>query len=318
MKYVIIVLVLILAVCGDGVAQQAPAPSRPQQNTSGTTQSPPVAPEQNPAEAPPSSNVGATSVSGFPGQRSTNASNDPARLMREISDGLNKGDVHRLEKLAAKGDATAATRVACAYWVGTGVKQNQTTSLSWLSKAAEGGSGSAALLLGTIDAGQSGVPADYEHAEMWLMVAKSAGISLPADAVKTLQQLAGAEKIASGDGLAKTWLASHKLEDDRPRELWARSRSPLPAYKVGPGVNPPKLIHSVDPYHPGPVGSSALVVLQVTIDDNGVPHDVKVVRSGGLDFDDRAVAAVRQWRFQPASKDGHPVAVLVNVEVNFH
>jgi TPR repeat protein len=161
MKYLIlVVLVLILPICGVVAAQQAPASSSPQQNTAETTQPLPAAQDHVSAEAPPSSSVGATSASGFPGQRSITLNNDPVHLMREISEGLNKNDVHRLEKLAASGDATAATRVGCAYWVGVGVKRNTTTSVNWLSKAAEGGSGAAALLLGTIDAGQSGVPAD--------------------------------------------------------------------------------------------------------------------------------------------------------------
>jgi outer membrane biosynthesis protein TonB len=34
-------------------------------------------------------------------------------------------------------------------------------------------------------------------------------------------------------------------------------------------------------------------------------------------LDEKAIEAVRQWRFRPGLKDGEPVAVVVNVEVNF-
>jgi protein TonB len=37
-----------------------------------------------------------------------------------------------------------------------------------------------------------------------------------------------------------------------------------------------------------------------------------------MGLDEKAVAAVRTWRFEPAMKDGHPVAVQMSVEVNFH
>ncbi len=40
-------------------------------------------------------------------------------------------------------------------------------------------------------------------------------------------------------------------------------------------------------------------------------------RSLGLGLDEKAIEAVRQWRFEPAKKDGTPVAVQINVEVNF-
>jgi outer membrane biosynthesis protein TonB len=37
-----------------------------------------------------------------------------------------------------------------------------------------------------------------------------------------------------------------------------------------------------------------------------------------MGLDEKAVEALRMWRFQPGTKDGHPVAVEISVEVNFH
>jgi TonB family protein len=42
-----------------------------------------------------------------------------------------------------------------------------------------------------------------------------------------------------------------------------------------------------------------------------------VQRSLGMGLDEKAIEAVRQWRFEPAKKDGQPVPVMINVEVNF-
>jgi TonB family protein len=42
-----------------------------------------------------------------------------------------------------------------------------------------------------------------------------------------------------------------------------------------------------------------------------------VQRTLGLGLDEKAIEAVRQWKFDPARKNGQPVAVQINVEVNF-
>lgn len=59
------------------------------------------------------------------------------------------------------------------------------------------------------------------------------------------------------------------------------------------------------------------VVLWVVIGADGRAHQVRVQRSLGMGLDEKAIEAVRQWRFQPSMKDGQAVAVQVNVEVNF-
>jgi len=42
-----------------------------------------------------------------------------------------------------------------------------------------------------------------------------------------------------------------------------------------------------------------------------------VVRGLGLGLDEEALKAISQWKFQPAAKDGQPVAVQATIEVNF-
>ena len=44
---------------------------------------------------------------------------------------------------------------------------------------------------------------------------------------------------------------------------------------------------------------------------------MKVARSLGMGLDQKAIEAVRRWTFEPAMKDDKPVAVQINVEVNF-
>lgn len=60
------------------------------------------------------------------------------------------------------------------------------------------------------------------------------------------------------------------------------------------------------------------VLVNFVIGLDGTPNNVKVERSLGYGLDENAVRAVRAWRFQPATKEGQPVAVPSNAEVNFH
>src|ERR1700688_4733253 len=93
------------------------------------------------------------------------------------------------------------------------------------------------------------------------------------------------------------------------------------AFKVGGGVSAPKAIYSPDPEYSEEarkVKHMGTVVLWLVVGPDGKPRDIKVLRTLGLGLDEKAIEAVKNWRFEPALKDGKPVAVQINVEVNFH
>lgn len=92
-------------------------------------------------------------------------------------------------------------------------------------------------------------------------------------------------------------------------------------FHVGGGVSAPKAIYDPDPDYSEEARKAhwqGTVVLGVVIGADGKVHDVKVVRSLGLGLDEKAVETVKTWRFEPSRKDGQPVAVQLNIEVNFH
>lgn len=92
-------------------------------------------------------------------------------------------------------------------------------------------------------------------------------------------------------------------------------------YRVGGAVSAPRAIYDPDPEYSEEARKAKFqgtVILWVVIGPDGRPHDIKVSRSLGMGLDQKAIEAVRKWRFQPAMKDGQPVAVQVNIEVNFH
>ena len=61
----------------------------------------------------------------------------------------------------------------------------------------------------------------------------------------------------------------------------------------------------------------ATVIILIVVDEHGKPRDMKVIRPLGLGLDEKALEAIRQWRFNPGKKDGKPVAVQATIEVNF-
>ena len=92
--------------------------------------------------------------------------------------------------------------------------------------------------------------------------------------------------------------------------------------KIGPDLYPPKLIQRANPAYTEQARDAKLegtVTLTLTIDAEGAPKDVSVVKPLGLGLDENAMEAVMSWKFEPArqKKDNAPVAVKANVEVNF-
>lgn len=90
--------------------------------------------------------------------------------------------------------------------------------------------------------------------------------------------------------------------------------------RIGGGVSAPQLIFQVEPEfseeaRKAKVAGNVLVTL--IVDAAGHPQRVRVLRGIGMGLDEKAVEAVRQYRFKPAMEGGKPVPVEVNIDVNF-
>jgi len=92
------------------------------------------------------------------------------------------------------------------------------------------------------------------------------------------------------------------------------------AYKIGGGVSAPVPVYKPEPEYSEEARKAkwqGAVVLELVVDENGVPQNIKVLRSLGLGLDQKAIEAVQKWRFKPGQKDGKAVPVSANIEVNF-
>ncbi len=92
-------------------------------------------------------------------------------------------------------------------------------------------------------------------------------------------------------------------------------------FRVGGGVSAPKPIYAPDPEYSDEARKmkyQGVVVLALVVDPNGRARDIRVSRGVGLGLDEKAMEAVKLWRFEPAKKDGQAVAVAITVEVSFN
>ncbi len=91
-------------------------------------------------------------------------------------------------------------------------------------------------------------------------------------------------------------------------------------YRVGGGVSAPRAIYSPEPEFSEEARKAkyqGVTVLWVVVGPDGRTRDIQIQRSLGMGLDEKAIAAVREWKFEPARKDGIPVAVKVSIEVSF-
>lgn len=91
-------------------------------------------------------------------------------------------------------------------------------------------------------------------------------------------------------------------------------------FRPGSGIEPPRLIREVKAEYTDEArrrGITGDVVLEIVVKRDGSVGDVTVLQGRGAGLDQRAVAAVRQWRFSPARRRGEPVDVIVEVAVEF-
>ncbi len=91
-------------------------------------------------------------------------------------------------------------------------------------------------------------------------------------------------------------------------------------FQPGSGVSPPVLLREVRPGYTDEARKRAIegdVVLEIVVRQDGSVGNVRVTRSLGAGLEQKAIDAVRQWKFGPAKRQGAPVDVVVEVSVEF-
>ena len=91
-------------------------------------------------------------------------------------------------------------------------------------------------------------------------------------------------------------------------------------YRVGGGVTAPVVVFKKDPEYSEEARKAkyqGTVLLAIEVSPDGRATNIRVVRSLGLGLDEKAMEAVKQWKFKPGYRNGQPVTVAATIEVNF-
>jgi TonB family protein len=93
------------------------------------------------------------------------------------------------------------------------------------------------------------------------------------------------------------------------------------AHKMGePGLSAPKLVSRTEPQYTQEAKDGKIegtVVVGLEVNTEGKAQNLYIIRSLDKGLDEEAIAAIKQWTFQPGEKDGKPVTVVATIEVNF-
>ena len=87
-------------------------------------------------------------------------------------------------------------------------------------------------------------------------------------------------------------------------------------------ITPPKIVFKKNPVYPAQARAdkntvNGAVVLKVVVGVDGMPENIHIVKSLREDYDRSALEAVREWRFDPGMKDGKPIEIDMEININF-
>jgi TonB family protein len=143
------------------------------------------------------------------------------------------------------------------------------------------------------------------------------GVAQPemADLIKVLN----AVFLAPGEALTRVVPDFWKNYLEPKTESGGATHEPSPVARSG-GVSAPHITYDPDPSYPElarKAGYEGVAILYVIVGQDGSPQNIRIARPAGMGLDEAAVSTVEKWRFDPARRDGKPVAVAVHVEVSF-
>jgi TonB family protein len=94
------------------------------------------------------------------------------------------------------------------------------------------------------------------------------------------------------------------------------------SYHRGQGASDPSVLSQVDPEFSEEARKAkfqGLCILTIIVEADGTPSNIRVRGGLGMGLDEKAIEAVKKWRFRPSMKNGHPVRYgPVEVDVDFH
>jgi len=107
----------------------------------------------------------------------------------------------------------------------------------------------------------------------------------------------------------------------RTAEADQLAKTQIPAVYRANQATPPRIQSRVEPEYSEEARKGKLqgsIQLSLVVDPTGAPTQIAVLRPLGMGLDEKAIEAVKQWKFTPGQKNGTPVPVYTQVEITFH
>lgn len=113
---------------------------------------------------------------------------------------------------------------------------------------------------------------------------------------------------------------------DAPSQIEVKSKRDIPSFgskaadTCEAGIRPPRILKETRPTYTAEAMRQKIegvVVMDAVVGVDGKVADARVTRSLESSLDLQALHALRQWQFEPGTRDGKPVKVMVTVEMTF-
>jgi TonB family protein len=243
-------------------------------------------------------------------------------------------------KAADQGNSRGIGNLGWLYLGGNGVQQDYAEALKLLSEAADAGIPESQVSLGWMYERGLGVGHDYAEAMKWYRKAADQnnaqaelnigrlyqkGLGVEADNSEAANWLRKAAAKGNRDAIANL------LSDHHDGELSGAGAAqpphvtniiPICKEKTTEGcVSPPQAIFSPEPEYSKEAREAkyqGTCVIGLIVEADGSTSHVALISGLGKGLDEKALAAVKSWKFKPALTDGKPVATQIAVEVDFH
>jgi len=116
----------------------------------------------------------------------------------------------------------------------------------------------------------------------------------------------------SADAASRAWPEWRRANDNTPDDQ---------IHHVGNGTSPPRPTYTTEPEFSEEARHArfqGIVVMKVVVSKTGNIVRIKLERALGKGLDENAMEELKSWRFEPATRNGQPVAVEMNIEVSFN
>ena len=211
-------------------------------------------------------------------------------------------------RAADQGSPFGQTNLGALYQDGCGVNQDYAEAMTWYRKAADQNDAGAQNNIGWLYQNGFGVKRDYAEAMTWYRKAVEQGNALAQANLKTLTKDLQEDQ-------------THGTTQNNGSVAATSDKGNAPRVIMPGGIHAPRAIYQPDPEYSEEARKANFtgeVLLSLVIGPDGQPRNIKVVVPLGEGLDEKAVDAVKTWKFEPATKDGKPVAVQIMIEINFN